>query len=356
MAVGRRRKNNKHLPQRVYLEHGRYWFRPVTGARVDLGTTMPEMYAALAKQSRVEKPLGTMSAVFDKFLQESLPALADRTQSDYRKYIERLRPVFTPFAPREVTAGDLFDVRRTIADVSGPVQANRHVSCLSAVFREAVGWKAVERNPCKELKRLHEPRRDRYVDDAEFSAVYTLASPVLQCLMDLATITGQREGDLLRLPNRDPKTYTEAGVVFRPGKSKRRHPRHGRIVETSKTVIVEWSDELRAVVDRARALCGRDIRPTLICNLDAEGYTESGFRSNWHRLMKKATATKDAKGNKIEPKLAEPFTFHDLRAKSATDDEIEEAHERLGHDDMRTTQTIYRRKPRRARAGRKVTA
>jgi integrase len=228
------------------------------------------------------------------------------------------------------------------------------MSCFSAVFRDAIGWKAVDVNPCRELKRLHEPSRDRYVDDAEFAAVYALASPVLQCMMDLATITGQREGDLLRLPNRDPKVYTDAGVVFRPGKSRRKHPRHGRVIVTSKTVVVEWSEELRAVVDRARALCGRDIRPTLICTRDAEAYTESGFRSNWHRLMTKATATEDADGNKIAPKLAEPFTFHDLRAKSATGDDLEEAHERLAHDDMRTTQTIYRRKPRRARAGRKV--
>lgn len=72
--------------------------------------------------------------------------------------------------------------------------------------------------------------------------------------MDLATITGQREGDLLKLPNRDPTVYTDEGIAFRPGKSKRRHPRHDVIVESAKTVIVEWSPELRDVIDRARKL------------------------------------------------------------------------------------------------------
>jgi hypothetical protein len=193
-----------------------------------------------------------------------------------------------PFQPPEVTAGDLFDIRATIAKDSGVVQANRHLSCLSAVFREAIGWKAVERNPCRELKRLHEPERLHYVTDEAFAAVYAVASPVLQCMMDLATITTQREGDLLRLPNRDPNVYTKDGIVFRPGKSKRRHPRHGRIIETAKTVIVEWSPELRAVVDRARSL-GADLRATLICNLQGEQYTESGFRSNWDRLLRRAS-------------------------------------------------------------------
>jgi len=79
------------------------------------------------------------------------------------------------------------------------------------------------------------------------------------------------------------------GIVFRIGKSKRRHPRHGKIVETAKQLIVEWSNELCAVVDRLTKL-GPDIRPTLICNLRGKPFTESGFRSNWHRLMQKAVA------------------------------------------------------------------
>ena len=54
------------------------------------------------------------------------------------------------------------------------------------------------------------------------------------------------------------------------------------------------------------------------------------------------------------PALAERFTFHDLRAKSASDDELEVAMECLAHDDPRTTQKVYRRKPRRARHGAKI--
>jgi integrase len=54
------------------------------------------------------------------------------------------------------------------------------------------------------------------------------------------------------------------------------------------------------------------------------------------------------------PALAERFTFHDLRAKSASDDNLEGATERLAHEDPRTTQKVYRRKPRRARPGAKI--
>jgi len=131
----------------------------------------------------------------------------------------------------------------------------------------------------------------------------------------------------------------------------RRHPRHGKIVESSKTVIVEWSPELEAVLKRLRRL-GPDMRTTLFCNLQGKPYSESGFRSNWHKLMERATKPGD---NGEPPLLPESFTFHDLRAKSGSDSgDVQEANDRLAHDDLRTTQVVYRRKPRRARAGRKV--
>jgi integrase len=350
--MGRRRKTNKHLPQRVYLYHGRYWFMERSGKRRDLGTTEADMYLKLAEFADRRTPLRTMNHAFDRYLLESLPHLAPRTQRDYRGYIENLRRSFGEAAPEKVTANRIFDYRAVRARQS-VVQANREISCLSAIFREAIGWHAVARNPCHELKRLHEQKRTRYVTDQEYLVLYSIASDRIQCLMDMATITGQREGDLLKLPNRDPSVYTEEGIVFRPGKSKRRHPRHGKMIETGKTVIVEWSPDLDAVIKRLRKL-GPDMRQTLFCTLQGEAYTESGFRSNWHRLM--TTATKSRKKGE-SPLLNEAFTFHDLRAKSGSDaEDVQEANERLAHDDLRTTQVVYRRKPRRARPGRKVGA
>lgn len=322
------------------------------------------MYANFAKHVDTAKPLHTLSDVFDRYLVDCLPLLAKRTQSDYRTYIEHIRPAFDEWAPGEVTAGDVFEWRAKFAKLHGDVQANRHVSCFSSVCRESIGWRAMVANPCRELQRLAEHERNRYVSDEEYLAVYRLAPKVMhevsggvmQCAMDLATITGQREGDLLRLPCNDPSVYTKDGIVFRPGKSKRRHPRHGKIIETAKMVIVEWSPELHAVVERLRAL-GPRLRPTLICNEEGTPYTESGFRSNWHRLMTAAVnGTKRKNGTVLtEPVLTEGFTFHDQRAKNASDaEDLEEANERMAHDDLKTTQKIYRRKPRRARAGRKV--
>jgi integrase len=192
------------------------------------------------------------------------------------------------------------------------------------------------------VQKIEEPARNRYVTDAEFNAVYRIASPMLQCAMDLATITGQREGDLLKLSRNQ---LQEDGIHFQIGKSKRRHPRHGKIIETAKTLILKWSPELRSVTDRLFKMSPQ-LRRTLICNLQGQPFTESGFRSNWHRLIQKALQ---------EKLISEPFTFHDLRAKSASDSlSASDATERLAHDDPRTTRKVYLRKPRQAEPGAKI--
>lgn len=353
--MGKTRKKNKHLPRRVYLKHGRYWFVDTANKWHDLGQTEPEMYRNLAKYVDTGQKLTTMTKVFDRFIVEKLPLLAPRTQRDYQGYIENLRKVFGEAPPDDVNASDIFEYRNKRAEKS-VVQANREKSCLSSVFTACIEWKLRKDNPCREVPKLTEAERDRYVLDEEFLAVYHLASDTLQVAMDLATITGQREGDLLRLPCNDPRVYTKDGIVFRIGKSKRRHPRHGKIVETAKTLIIEWSPELHTVIERARAL-GPRLRPTLLCTTEGKPYTESGFRSNWHRLMTSALEGNQRKDGSIinSPVITEAFTFHDLRAKRASDaEDVEEANEALAHDDIKTTQKVYRRKPRRARAGAKI--
>jgi hypothetical protein len=63
-----------------------------------------------------------------------------------------LRNVYDTAPPDHITASMLFDYRAKRSEKS-IVQANRELSCMSAVFREAIGWHAVEGNPCRELKR-----------------------------------------------------------------------------------------------------------------------------------------------------------------------------------------------------------
>jgi integrase len=76
------------------------------------------------------------------------------------------------------------------------------------------------------------------VTDAEYDAVYKLASERMRIAMDLALLTGQRRGDLLTLTR---AKLTDEGIVFNQSK-------------TGAGVLVEWTDELRKITDRAKAL------------------------------------------------------------------------------------------------------
>ena len=43
--MGRKRLHDKHLPLRVYLDHGTYWFRPKDTKPVNLGRDLAGMFA-----------------------------------------------------------------------------------------------------------------------------------------------------------------------------------------------------------------------------------------------------------------------------------------------------------------------
>ena len=63
------------------------------------------------------------------------------------------------------------------------------------------------------------------------------------------------------------------------------------------------------------------LRRYLICNRKGQPYSLNGFQSQWQRVMRKA----------MQKGLAERFHFHDLRAKSASDDATDQgAADRLG--------------------------
>ena len=164
------------------------------------------------------------------------------------------------------------------------------------------------------MKRNPEKSRRRYVTDVEFKAVHDIASPTIQCAMKFALITGLRQGDLLSL---SLQNITDDGLLVETGK-------------TGKRLLFDWTSDLRSVIDEARALPRNVLSIYLSPNRSGQQYTSSGFRANWHRLMKKAMD---------ESKLATWFTFHDLRAKAGSYGEDDKL---LGHDDPKMLNRVYK--------------
>jgi integrase len=94
----------------------------------------------------------------------------------------------------------------------------------------------------------------------------------------------------------------------------------------SKRELARWERRMREESDCG---CG----PNVIRNQFGERYTSDGFRAMWQRFMRQFA--KD--GN-------ERFTFHDLRAKSISDNpSLQAASSLAGHIDMKVTNRVYDR-------------
>ena len=206
-----------------------------------------------------------------------------------------------------------------LAAKSGAVQANHHLKTLKHILKVATEWGAVPSNPAREISKLKVKPRERYVTDQEYAAVYAKAHPMIQVSMDLAILTGLRRGDLLALTK---DQLRDDGI-------------HVRTSKTGRGLIITYSPELSAVLERAK-LMKPHFRKHLIATRGGKAFTGNGFGTLWRRAML-AAFPKDNTAR---------FTFNDLRAKSASDTaDITEASARLGHTTTAVTKRHYVRKP-----------
>ncbi|MBU0750715.1 MAG: integrase [Gammaproteobacteria bacterium] len=205
-------------------------------------------------------------------------------------------------------------------------------------YTKAVEWGCLDRHPFKGEVRLQgEKPRDRYVEDWEVIECLSLVPHrikgsvvAIQAYVRIKLMTGMARGDLLRLTMANLK---EDGIHIQ---------RHKTVGKTGKRTIYQWTPDLRAAVEMAKA-----VRPVLsaflFCTRKGEGYMDETtgechtWKSMWQRFMDRVLS---------ETQVKTRFTEHDLRAKCASDaSTLEQARALLSHADARTTEAIYRRKP-----------
>jgi integrase len=254
-----------------------------------------------------EESMITMNELFDRYERDHIPKIAPRSQRDYRRHLDKLRSEFGIFEPSDIKPRD---VGRFLCVDKGKIHKNKQVMVLAHVFSLAIGrWfiDGVTVNPCVNVARNESHPRDRYVADDEYIAVYRHAPLRVQMAMDLALLTGQRQGDILRLKW---ENVSRDGIFFQSGK-------------TGKRIIIEPSVYLGYVMARAKREINRGPQEYVIETRDGNPYTSEGFRAKWQRCMRMAMAAKA---------LKQKFTFHDLRAKNISDDpSLQIASERAQH-------------------------
>lgn len=316
----RKRIKDKDLPPRVYRHGKQYRFipvDPVTGRNTKPIALGPDKAAALRKWAEIvgetASPAQTISGLWERYEREELTRKAKATQVSARQQSKRLLAVFgsMPIQAIEPQHAIQYLDRR---GKQSATQANREIALLRHMLTKATHWGLIPRNPIMGLQyRNPENARDRYVTDEELDTAISQASAWLGALMWLAYLTGLRRGDLLRLTRFNLK---EDGLDVREQK-------------TGKRVLIEWTPELRAIVDR-----------TLDASVDDRLFplTESAVNTAFNRFQR----SWESSGN-------ERFLLRDLRAKHATDfeDAGGDATNQLGHSQRAVTVRHYLRRPRR---------
>lgn len=159
-----------------------------------------------------------------------------------------------------------------------------------------------------------------YIDDGAFAAVYAQADQSVRDAMDLAYLTGQRPGDVLRMD----ETHIRDGIL---------HVQQGKTGQRVRVAVVgELADVIDRIKTRKRSCAVYATRLVV---------DDRGRPLSLGRLQSHFVAAREAAG--IEPAA---FQFRDLRAKAATDkterSDIRQAQKQLGHSTVTTTEGYVR--------------
>lgn len=303
--MGRSRKDaDKWMPNRVYKGKSAFEFRPKGGGCIRLcpltapKSTVWRRYEQEVK--RLEMVGGTFSELVNDYMKGDYFTndLAPRTQKDYRGYWVNVEPVFGK-AKSDVIEPAHIRVYMDKRGKKSKSQANREKAFISAVFKWGYERGMVKSNPCKGVRAFKERERTRYINDAEYNLLLSVAPDHVKAAMEIAYLCGARKGDVLDMKKGQ---LQETGIYIKQGK-------------TGKEQIKEWTPRLKAAIRLASSVKSTIDTMYVIHTKKGQRYTESGFDSAFRLAKKEAQRVSDKKelGLKID------FTFHDLKAKAISD-------------------------------------
>ena len=228
--MARPRKHNPHLPESVRFKHGAYYLVKA-GKWKRLGKTLPSEYT-----TKKSGPDTAMTRLVDAAMDQIYPTVKASTANNYRSAVKHIKEGLHEFTPAQVTQADIWDFRELFVDI--PIMGNTTLSLLRDIFKYAVRKRIVLNNPVIGVERFPRKSRERLIESQEYAKIYESCPPVVQCIMDVLYLTGQRVTDCIRLSR---SQITDEGIHFKQQK-------------TGKKILVEWNDDLRATIERAKAL------------------------------------------------------------------------------------------------------
>jgi integrase len=288
MDVGRRRENDLELPRRMRRKGKAFYYDAGGKPRkwLPLGS---DKAIALLKWAEMEgsDQTATVSGLIDKYLASQFYAdLKPTTRYSYKRWTLTLKKVFGNMHPADVRP---HHIAKFLDSHNGKVLANKGVAVLSTVYEKGMRWGIVDSNPTRGIRRNKTVTRDRYITDAEFLAIRAKAAPILKVVMDIAYLTGMRQGDICKIKREDIKD----GAL---------HVIQGK---TGKKQAFLLNGALADAVAAAKALPGAIKGLHLLTTRKGTPYTTTTIRWYWRNACVAAGITN--------------AHFHDIRGKAGTD-------------------------------------
>lgn len=324
--MGRTRRKDKGLPQRVYVRHGAYYFYDRAGRWHNLGRVSAgesAMYTALAKIIEPGARKGSMVDALTRFRAIHLPTLTASTRKEYERMYDVIAEAFAEFDVPQVQPRH---VMQFLANFQTTPTARKHYKArLSTFFRWAVTEQGMrDANPCAEL-RLKGPARKKsaWTDDL-FWAVRDKLDPMMQCYHDLSFLLYQRTTEIRLLM----QSQRQGDVIrFTPTKTER---------SSGLSVDVPVTPEIDVAWKRALSLGKLNAGPggdaPVVQKANGSTYTRSGIYSAYRRADE---ALHGGKTTGLNPKALRPYASTAAKQQGYGLEQLQVA---LAHTSVTTTE------------------
>lgn len=261
-----------------------YYYAWRGGPRIKAEPGSPEFVRqyneAIAK--RKMPPEGLLFTLISEFKASS--EFTGKSASTKRAYTSYIKIIEKEFGDMPIAALEQPGVRgvfKTWRDgmSSNPRKADYAWTTLARILSVAKDRGRISVNPCERGGRLYSAdRSDKVWGEDAIAKLFSVCSPQLELALILALWTGQRQGDLIRLPW---SAYDGKAIKLRQSKTGRR-------------VVIPAGDPLKEALRVAPRI------GTLILNNSfGRPWTGDGFRTSWGKACTKAGIG--------------DLTFHDLR-------------------------------------------
>lgn len=330
--MGRKPSKNLNLPKRMRARkrHKVIHYYYDTGGKprreIPLGpdyTIAVKMWAEIEAEKKGTKPsVITFRYVAERYTREVIPAKAHQTQKDNLKELDWLYKFFdNPPAPLDEI--EPIHIRQYLDQREAKTRANREKALFSHIWNKAREWGYTSLpNPCQGVKGNKESgRKEIYIEDGIYQAVYDAASVPLRDAMDMAYLTGQRPSDVLKIREND---IADGMLQVRQNK-------------TGAKLRISIEGELLRLIDRIKERKSQYVIRSLHMIVDETGqpFTYFMLRNHFDKARDKAGIDKNK------------FQFRDLRAKAGTDKadssgDIRQAQQQLGHKSVVMTEAYVR--------------